>query len=142
MTLPEYWLFAVCAMCGTVSVWYLCDCHWESMNCTVAEASAPAINHYNLKLDSGSCDNTLIRGDTFDNLKEPPLALTERYYECTMPVYDAIFEALGLSIGNAEILFGIGSILFFMAVATYLRVVLGYRDNTFESPDVRRMSLC
>jgi len=62
----------------------------------VADAGAPIVNEYHLKMSRGaSCSNSFLRGDTFSNLFTPPLDLTERYYECVMPVGDAIFEALG-----------------------------------------------
>jgi hypothetical protein len=99
------------------------------------------MNSYALKPTHRSCAANLIENiDAFNTLiKSPPIELTERYFECVMTQYDSAFEALGLSMGNADLFTAAGTMIVLMLVSGWLRGAHNYHDNVFEppAPDVR-----
>ena len=97
---------------------------------------AQYINEYGSEVKQGSCANSFYDAG-FDNVAgTPPLALTERYYECTLTVFDAGFEALGLSLGNAEVFVMILMTFICGFVSFFIRCFNGYRDGVFEDYEV------
>ena len=62
------------------------------------------INEYSFQMYAGACRNSLYQPSAMAKFaKNPPVPLVERYYQCVMKPYDAFFNALGLSLGNAEV---------------------------------------
>jgi len=96
------------------------------------------INYYAFKPSGRSCTSNLIPNlDAFNLLKRaPPIELTERYYECVMTPYDSAFEALGLSMGNADLFTATGTMVILLFVSMWLRSVHNYKDNVFDAPAV------
>lgn len=66
---------------------------------------------------------------------EPPLELTERYYQCVMTQYESAFQALGLSMGNADLMTSVGTLIGLMLVSMFLRGFLKFHDNVFDPPE-------
>lgn len=59
-------------------------------------------NEFQNQLFAGACRNSLANPSTIKRIqKNPPVPLVEKYFECVMLPYDAFFNALGLSLGNA-----------------------------------------
>ncbi len=72
---------------------------------------------------AGACRDSLTNPIAAQHLRKiPPLPLVERYYECVLKPYDAFFNALGLSLGNADIYtkWGFGKFLIFFISFLYL----------------------
>jgi len=62
------------------------------------------VNPHNYQLFAGACRNSLYNSVTMTGLaQKSPQPLVETYYECTMRPYDSFFNALGLSLGNADV---------------------------------------
>jgi hypothetical protein len=94
------------------------------------------LNFYAFKPAHRSCSsNILPKPLTFGGLQQaPPLELTERYYQCVMTQYDSAFEALGLSMGNADLFTALGTLIVLMLVSGWLRGFMGFKDTMFERP--------
>jgi hypothetical protein len=95
------------------------------------------MNYYAYKPDHRFCAaNLLPNVDAFNQLeKVPPLELTERYFQCVMTQSESAFEALGISMGNAELFTGVGGIIILMFVSGWLRGFHKYHDNVFDPPE-------
>jgi len=95
------------------------------------------MNFYAFKPEHRSCASNLLPNvDAFNQLKAaPPLDLTERYFQCVMTPYESAFEALGLSMGNADLFTGVGTLIVLMFVSGWVRGFHKYHDNVFDPPE-------
>jgi hypothetical protein len=61
------------------------------------------INEYGFLLTNGSCSDEVFTTTNWDALQAPPVSLVEDYVQCVNTPGDAIFNALGISTGNASL---------------------------------------
>jgi len=121
--------FSVAQMNGTLSKL----CEGCTMLSILAVGDDKTLNKFQYQLEKGSCQAA---ASIFDTLAAaPPVALTERYFECTLTPFRSIFEAIGLSIGNTEVIVGIFFFFVMFAVSGYLRTSLDFNDGLFRDLD-------
>jgi hypothetical protein len=101
----------------------------------VSATTGKMVNFYANKPEHRHCSANLVQNKVgFESLKQaPPLELTERYYQCVMTQYSSIFEALGLSIGNADLFVAVGTLMVLMFVSMWHRAQ-GFEDSMFAPP--------
>jgi hypothetical protein len=120
--------FTVAQLNGTLRT--LCDgCTMMSI---LAVGEDRTINKYQYQLEHGSCKAA---PSNLETLTVAPVPLTERYYQCTLTEFDAVFEAVGLSVGNAEVIVGLGMFLIMFFISMCLRTTVGFNDGLFRQLD-------
>ena len=108
----------------------------------VAAQTGKMINYYAAKPLHRSCSANLLQDvGSFEQLKSSaPLPLTERYYQCVMTRYGSMFEALGLSMGNADLIVAVCSMVVLGLVSMWHRS-LGFEDAMFATPAKTEVSI-
>jgi hypothetical protein len=81
------------------------------------------ITSNNYQIFAGACRNSLWVEQAFKGAKKPPSDLVEVYYECVLEPYDAAFNAVGLSLGNADL---ISRYFFFVVMTVFVGLMVHY----------------
>ena len=61
------------------------------------------VNSYKFELFAGHCYDSISSSNFLMLGKAPPTPLTEPYYRCTSPPWSALFNALGIAMGNMDL---------------------------------------
>jgi len=79
-------------------------------------------NPQNYPLFAGACRNSLYNSVAMKGLAEnSPQPLVETYYECKLLPYDSFFNALGLSLGNADVYAKLAFFIFMFLFLYFLK---------------------
>jgi hypothetical protein len=95
------------------------------------------MNDHNYQIFAGACRNSLFNNITLTAIsKSSPEPLTQTYYECVLLPYDSFFNALGLSLGNADVYAKFAFFGFMLIFVIYLNKTRGFDPQlgVFESP--------
>jgi len=97
-------------------------------------------NPQNTQLFAGACRNSLYVDEAFKLVTStPPTPLVQTYFSCTLKPYESFFNALGLSLGNADI-YARASFFMFMLIFISYRLLTRTIDpeilssGHYESP--------
>lgn len=101
------------------------------------------ITQSNYQLFAGSCRNSLFVKESFEGARNlPPQSLIQTYYECTLTPYDSVFNAVGLSLGNAD-LYSRYFFFIVMGIVVTLMVIFGgfeTRLGEYESKEQKMIN--
>lgn len=89
-----------------------------------------SISEYYFQLRSGSCSNTVFTTSHWEILSQtPPATLVESYYTCVLNWNTALFNAFGISVGNASLSVQAFALLALPVIYIILKVNIIYIFN-------------
>ena len=113
--------FEISEVCGINSVTK------QVRDCFLTMFDVYGPNYYitsnNYQIFAGACRNSLWVEQAFKGAKKPPSDLVEVYYECVLEPYDSAFNAIGLSLGNADLL---SRYFFFVVMIVFVGLMVHY----------------
>ena len=90
------------------------------------------------QVSNGSCQNTFLV-DGFEKLaEEPPVKLTQDYYQCVATPYSALFDSLGIAAGNTATIVPIGLLCLLPLLYMYLQATDKLPPKEEYTADERR----
>eukprot|EP01039_Chlorochromonas_danica_P004934 gene4934-5417_t len=125
-------------------------CHLPNNNITCSVSSffvynpqSVTVSPYHYQLTNGSCSDTVtIPDDTWDKLSSnPPVPLTQNYYECYMTQDAAFLNAVGVASGNSSIAMLVFMIVLLPVIYTLLAIFQQVPEQDEYSERQRQIAL-
>lgn len=89
-----------------------------------------------LQVFNGACNNSVIQGEGYSELANtPPAQFTEKYFQCTMGVQQAIVYSVGVTLQNADAFTNGAFVVIFALMAWYLSNYRNYKNDLIHYKD-------